>query len=256
MSDYLSKKNFHERDAHITFDEGPHIYTIDGDSSFMSVTTFLKNNFEKFDADFVIDRMMKSKNWPNSKYYGQTKEEIKDMWEKNRVESSTLGTELHKNIEDFYNNIPVENDSVEYGYFKNYYEDHKHLVPFRTEWMVWDKELKLAGSIDMTYELEDGTIYIYDWKRSKDICKAPYNFKSSTNPVISHIPDSNFWHYSLQLNTYKAILEKNYGKKIGQMCLVVMHPNFKNYKKFEVPDLSDEVSCLFEQRKNFIINNT
>ena len=26
--DTLSKKNFHERDAHISFDEGPHIYTI------------------------------------------------------------------------------------------------------------------------------------------------------------------------------------------------------------------------------------
>ena len=38
--DTLSKKNFHERDAHISFDEGPHIYTIDGDSDYMSVTTW------------------------------------------------------------------------------------------------------------------------------------------------------------------------------------------------------------------------
>ena len=37
---YLAKKFPHERDSHIHFDEGPHIYTIDGDSDFMSVTTW------------------------------------------------------------------------------------------------------------------------------------------------------------------------------------------------------------------------
>ena len=42
MSSYLSEQNFHERDGHIIFDEEPHIYTIDGDSSYDSVTTFIK----------------------------------------------------------------------------------------------------------------------------------------------------------------------------------------------------------------------
>ena len=37
---YLAKKNSHPRDKSITFDEGPHIYTIDGDSDYMSVTTW------------------------------------------------------------------------------------------------------------------------------------------------------------------------------------------------------------------------
>jgi hypothetical protein len=31
---------------------------------------------------------------------------------------------------------------------------------------------------------------------------------------ISHIPDTNFWHYSIQLNTYKLIIERKYGYKI------------------------------------------
>lgn len=251
MSNYLSKQNFHERDSHIIFDEEPHIYTIDGDSSYDSVTTFIKkNNFEEFDADKIIDKMMNGTNWnEKNKYYGMTKEEIIEMWEKNRNESAALGTELHKCIEDFYNNIPVKNDSVEYKYFQDFYDNHKDLKPYRTEWMIWDKELKLAGSIDMTYILEDGSLYIYDWKRSKNICKASFNYKTAINPIISHIPDSNFWHYSFQLNVYKAILEKNYDKKISQMCLIVMHPNNNNYKKFILPDLTEEVNELFEQRK-------
>jgi ATP-dependent exoDNAse (exonuclease V) beta subunit len=88
-----------------------------------------------------------------------------------------------------------------------------HLKPYRTEWTVYHEDLKLAGSIDMVYENPDGTLSIYDWKRSKDITRINNFNKYALTECISHMPDANFWHYSLQLNTYKAILEKNYGKK-------------------------------------------
>ena len=57
---YLSQKNPHERDLCIVFDEGPHIYTIDGDSDYMSVTTWNHSHFPHFDADAIIIKMMKS----------------------------------------------------------------------------------------------------------------------------------------------------------------------------------------------------
>ena len=43
---YLSEKNPHERDNHIVFDEPTHVYTVDGDSNYMSVTTFNHSHFE------------------------------------------------------------------------------------------------------------------------------------------------------------------------------------------------------------------
>ena len=55
--DYLSKKNAHERDEHIVFDEGPHIYTIDGDSGFMSVTTWIHTHFSKFETEKVLENI-------------------------------------------------------------------------------------------------------------------------------------------------------------------------------------------------------
>ena len=58
--DYLAKINKHERDEHIQFDEGPHIYTVDGDDSLMSVTTWNHLHFAHFDAD-KNDNMMKGK---------------------------------------------------------------------------------------------------------------------------------------------------------------------------------------------------
>jgi hypothetical protein len=66
--DTLTKQNAHPRDSHISFDEGPHVYTINGDSDFLSVTTWNHLHFEQFDADKIIARMMKSKKWPQSKY--------------------------------------------------------------------------------------------------------------------------------------------------------------------------------------------
>ena len=67
-------------------------------------------------------------------------------------------------------------------------------------------------------------------------------------------PDTNYWHYSLQLNTYKAILEKNYGKKVTDLYLVCLHPNNNNksYQRIKVADLQDDVKSLFEMRKTYL----
>ena len=70
---------------------------------------------------------------------------------KNRDEAATAGTKMHLDIEKYYNGMEVENDSKEYSQFLEYLKDHP-FKPYRTEWTVWDKELKLAGSIDMVYE--------------------------------------------------------------------------------------------------------
>ena len=74
---YLAFKNSHPRDAHISFEEGPHVYTIDGDSDFTSVTTWNHSHFPHFNADKIINKMMASPKWPESKYFGMTKWEIK-----------------------------------------------------------------------------------------------------------------------------------------------------------------------------------
>ena len=256
--DTLKNKNPHPLDEHITLDEGPHIYTINGNSNVTSVTTWNKSMFSKFDADEVIDKMMKSSKWSESKYFNMTKEEIKNAWKKNGLEASSSGTNMHENIEKYYNDVDVIDDSIEFKYFLSFYEDHKDiLIAYRTEWMIYDEELKFAGSVDMVFQDKEGNLHIGDWKRSKEIKKTAFGNKSSTNPLIEHIPDSNYWHYALQLNTYKAILEKNYNKKIKDLFIICLHPENKNnsYLKFKIPDLQEEINILFEERKNQVNKN-
>ena len=98
---------------------------------------------------------------------------------------------------------------------------------------------------------------LYDWKRSKGI-KFGNDWENATTECIKHIPNCNYMLYSLQLNTYKAILEKNYGKKVKGMYLVVLHPNNRNksYHRIPVDDLQKEVADLFALRKNMLQKRT
>jgi len=261
--DYLSNLNPHPKDKTLTFDEPSHVYTITRvdnngneyeDSGFTSVTTWNHSHFEGFDADKIIAKMMASRNWSNSKYYGMTPEEIKGGWEENRNNAANAGTKMHNDIERFYNKLDVDNDSIEYKWFLDFEKERDiDLTPYRTEWMVYDEDVRIVGSIDMIFEKPDGTLVIYDWKRSKEI-KKTNPWKSSHVSCISHLPDSNFWHYALQLNTYKTIIEKKYGKTVSGMYLVCLHPdNYnKSYQRIEVPELRKELTDLFDLRKEQI----
>ncbi len=245
----LKKLNSHPRDELIEFDEKPHKYYVkDFEDDFISVTTFIHNFFPKFNADQIIDKMMSSRNWPKSKYFGLSKEEIKQEWEDNKNLAAHDGTIMHKDIELYLNDIEVINNSKEFQFFLDFIKDHNYLIPYRTEWEVFDEDLYLAGSIDMCFTKKGSDeIIIYDWKRSKDI-KEDNLYESGFYP-ISHLPNANYWHYSLQLNIYKRILEKKYNKKVSEMYLLWLHPNNDSYKRIEVVDLSKEVEDLLNIRK-------
>ena len=260
--DYLANLNPHERDVNISFDAGPHKYTIKGQEqcAYTSVTTWNHGHFTEFDADAIIATMMKGKGWAKSKYFGQTPAAIKAGWDLNRDEAATAGTRLHHHIECYYNNVQAQTleaslceaslceASLEYTYFQNFIAACPDLKPYRTEWTVYHEEVRIAGSIDMVYENPDGSLMIYDWKRAKDIVKSSAFMKYAKTECIAHIPDTNFWHYALQLNTYKTILEQKYGKKVTKLALVCLHPTKKNFEVIVLPILTEEMEALFALR--------
>jgi len=272
----LSVVNAHPRDINIQFFEEGHKYVISFEPKvkYTSVTTWNHSHFEKFDADKIINNMIKSKGWKEGhKYWGLTPDQIKSQWNSNSNKVAGAGTDLHYNIECFnncesvsypycnkhlyevymFNNIEEHNEKpIEWKYFINFVKDFPNLKPYRTEWLIYDEDVKISGSIDMVYENEDGTLSIYDWKRSKNITRINNFNKFALPEEICHLPDSNFWHYALQLNTYKVILERKYNKKIRDLYLVRLHPDAeeKDYDLIQLPDLSKEVTELFIERVN------
>jgi ATP-dependent exoDNAse (exonuclease V) beta subunit len=269
----LSAKNEHPRDNRIKFYDDEHKYIIDSepDIKYTSVTTWIHELFEKFDADKIIQKMMSGPLWKEGhKYWGKTPDEIKAMWNLNRDSVAGAGTNLHFEIECFNNNEILHdytnkelyqtyisekgneliNMPIEWQYFINFVKDNPDLKPYRTEWTVFNEDIKISGSIDMVYENPDGTLSIYDWKRSKNITRINTFNKFALPPSICHLPDSNFWHYALQLNTYKYILETKYDKKIRDLYLIRLHPDAleKNYELIKLPDLYTEINDLIQER--------
>ena len=208
----LSRKNSHKRDKNIEFDEPTHTYTICGDSNYTSVTTWIHRFFPHFDPDSIIGKMRNGKNWtPENKYYGMTNTEIKNEWNKAGKEARELGTLMHLNIENYYNGLsytPGFTETRDYELFQDYLRDHNEYVPYRTEWTVYTKKYRLAGSIDMVYIDPNvpGKYILADWKRSKEI-KFENRWETGLGP-LSYIDNCNYWHYTLQLNVYRMILEK------------------------------------------------
>ena len=243
----INKINAHPRDAMISFDEGPHIYYVKGQTGYTSVTTFLHRFFEEFDALSVATSMVQRSDFKKAARYAQywkiesTSEEdlvakIMQGWEENGKEQAGLGTLMHEYIELCANGLATgPSDEKERQYYHAYAERQAAvgMVPYRTEWMLWDEELKITGSIDMIYQHRSGTFHMVDWKRSKEIKK--FGFKKG-KLCCAHLQDCNFVHYSLQLNLYKYLLEKNYGIQIADMHIVVFHPSNDSFHEFKVSD--------------------
>ena len=272
---FLSAKNLHHRDLNIKFEEEGHKYTIknenennENEKKYTSVTTWVHSHFPHFNADEIIKKMMSGKSWKKGhKYWGLTSEQIKDLWNSKRDNAAGAGTNMHFEIECFMNSKVLldythrelyqqykenhdENTelTLEWQFFLKFVEDFPDLKPYRTEWTVYDEELKLAGSIDMVYENPDGTLSIYDWKRATEINRFNTWDKYATTECINHIPDSNYWHYAFQLNAYKAILERKYGKIVKDLYLVRLHPDCqdKTYELIKLLDLKKDINNLFE----------
>jgi ATP-dependent exoDNAse (exonuclease V) beta subunit len=264
----LTRKNAHPRDAHIAFDEPTHKYYVNGTcQGNISCTGFVHEFFGHFDAKKTIQKMRKSANWPNSKYFGRTDEEIMKEWSDSGKQASTAGTAMHLAIEQYmhaaYDQIdPAVKDTPEWRYFLKFWEDHGgDLEPYRSEWEVFtdkvngqdasERKIKLCGSIDMVYRRKsDGKFVIYDWKRSKDI-KSDNPFQSGLAP-LDHLPDTNYWHYTMQLNVYKWMLENYYGLEVADLYLVILHPDKSAYSRMRLNIMTDEVEDMIECRRRAV----
>ena len=281
ISPFLEQKNQNPRDKLITLDEKDHIYTVNGCTDFKSVTTFVDSVFPHFNADEIIKKMQSGHRYCiGHKYWGMTADEIKKQWSDKGLAARTMGTNMHEKIEWFMNNKFVEDwnqgglmdyfwrsmeqtDATvkilpnleehpeelepEWQQFLAYAEDWKELVPFRTEWKIFHEELKLCGCIDMMYINPDGTYTIADWKRCEVLRKEGFG-EFGNHELTRNFPNTNYWHYYVQLNVYKFIIEEKYGLKVTKMFLVQMHRSNGSYNKVAVDVFPQIKELLYDVR--------
>ena len=137
---------------------------------------------------------------------------------------------------------------AEWNYFIAFVQHYPTMVPYRTEWCIYDSDLKIAGSIDIVYDNCDGTHSIYDWKRTKEFeVRSMFNKKSKT--LVLHnspMPDTNYWHYALQLNLYRHILQTQYGLTIRDLVLIRLSPDSLSYERVELPMLDEWIQLIID----------
>lgn len=264
----------------IVFDEVEHKYYVDGVLMQSSVTQLVGTFFSEFEAEKIATAMLAKPSFLTEARYKEYRTilrdtdrfstEARDMviahWKAIADEAASLGTAMHKSIEAFYNEGRVPCPSTkEFNMFTSFDLLTKKLgfVPYKSEQIVFDTDLSLAGSVDMLYTREAPSpplrggrtkIWLVDWKRSKEIKTEAFGNKRGRAP-FQCLQDCNHDHYSLQLNIYKYLLEKNYNMIIERMTLVILHPNQDDYLMFEVSDLQPEVQRAMEERLRQLQDN-
>lgn len=281
---FLDSLHRHPRDMRVWFDEDPHKYYVDwkddGDYSCentLSVTKLCDRFFPQFDPEWTVKRM-REKNTidKNPEYRGKSDDEILEKWSSDGKSAREAGSKIHTLIDEYFNgeltldHIREHECKIypEMQQFVSFHEEHLvplGLKPYRSEWFVFtDERTRIPGAVDMTFVRsadDDGKILhlvIYDWKRTKKIKR--YNYMKATGfGPLHELPDTNYYHYTLQLNMYKYILEHFYkdclfeGKKYAEikvdtMNLIVLHPNHKSYQIHGVPNLQETIVKLMEIR--------
>ena len=153
---------------------------------------------------------------------------------------------------------------TERSHFLKFVGDY-HIRPYRQEWPVYDTELNIAGTIDMVCRNEDGTFTIYDWKRSGKVVNSlgqpiveAFGGKTGFNGIT--LPDTPFYHYCIQQNLYRYMLEQHYGVRVRAMNLVVLCADYPTYFVAEVPKMDEVIAqivdaCRREDLGHQLINN-
>lgn|SRR5574344_52150 len=240
-------------DSNLYFDPIEHIYAYDN-RQLAPVSCIIDKFFIPFDS------LEHSKNVALRENRNQC--EVLEDWDCKGLESREIGTFLHSQIESYFNEKKI-NENMKFAYSGNYIRENKtisineeikyfksllsdySLYPFRTEWHICDLDLGVAGTIDLL--CKNGKKYdIYDWKRSKKASPDEQVFKYGING-LEKTPDIRFYHYAIQLNLYRYIIEKNYGLLIDNMYIVIFHPSFSNYIKCSITKMDQEIQTIINK---------
>jgi hypothetical protein len=233
-------------DTNVAFDDEKHAYfpisNPTGNAEYISVTSLIERFFP-FDIERYILKKMEKEN--------KTRDEVLAEYMESTEKSSSKGTYLHEQIENFLKGQSYDDKLIEFKYFKNFYETEikpRGFIFKEAEKIIVANDFGIAGTVDAIFKKPDKNEYVMlDWKRSKKVSidghpkKYGYGFAIAD---LSHLDNSSWYKYSLQQNLYKFILETYYGINVSSMRLVVLHENYKNYIPLKVNDMHKEVAII------------
>lgn len=249
----------HKAFSDIKFYEKTHKYVLPNEPEieFISGTKFVSFFHKEFDMENMAQKYA-TKN-------GLLKEDVINLWSFKGLFARTKGTLAHSFAENLWQGKYFEQDYSKfdsellekglkessekcYQLVQNFYDATKDkIVPIRLELPIYDKELRLSGMVDfLGYSIKHDEIIIIDYKTSAEIdFKAKYGGRM--NHPITYLPECNWIEYSIQLNLYQYIIERNTSLKIGRKYLIHIHEDLDNYSIIECKEMQDVIPALVEE---------
>lgn len=236
----------------IYFDPVPHKYTDSHGTDFTSVTTWVHKFSPPQDWDTIAAKSAAKKGIPA--------QDLRAQWKRAGDYSCDLGTEVHACMEHMMQHkryvpqidigkwpeMPGDYDSRMPACLSAYKMITETYIPVQAELIVHNAEWRLCGTIDLlAYNTRTGQFAILDYKTNKEI-KKDNPWQKMLAP-FGEFPDSNYYHYSLQLSTYKAIVEKKTNLRIGDLMLI--HITANGAVMIPCIDLSARVFDLLEVQR-------
>ena len=200
-------------------EEHKYILNTNPDLEFTSVTTFIGQFFEEFNAKKIATKLVTS----NRNYMGMTVEEVLATWN----DAAEHGTKVHEELENYilHKDTLTEPKSIQGMNWLNKYK-MKSSFDVYPEVITYSEELKLSGTIDLLlFDKINNKYIIMDWKTSKKIDTKSYKNKRGTKPASANIEDTKFNHYALQLSLYRYLLEKNYDIMLDDQLIIHLDAN-------------------------------
>ena len=203
-------------------------------TNWLSVTSFIGNFKQPFDADKIAEKSAKNK---KSKWHGMTPEDIKAAWKAEALRATTLGTWYHNCREaDICELTTIERHGVTVPVFTpiekegcKYSPSQKLTDGIYPEHLVYLKSAGICGQSDLV-EVINGEVHITDYKTNKEIKTESFtNWEGVSQKMsspLSHLDDCNFMHYALQLSMYMFIILKH-NPKLKPGKLIIHHILFE-----------------------------
>jgi hypothetical protein len=254
--DKLATHNPFAQDARIHFDEPSHTYTFDGQRVGRSVTGLLHQFSSEFDAAAALEAMKRSPEWEIKKAtleeqgLGTSDHDFLERWSLNGRVQRSRGTLHHFHCECMVNGVEVEEPhSPEFQQACAIYAQllDMGLQPWRSELSMYSIVLQCAGQADLVMLAPDGSLVIVDWKRAKQIVYE--NRFGCLRYPLSHLPDTNYFLYALQLNVYAFFLESEGPYRVSDLFLAVAHPAIPCGQLVRVPRMRAEVDAVIEYER-------
>ena len=233
-----------------------HYYECKGKRVGISVTTFIHEYCNEFDAEGMAEKVANRD--------GKTVQQVLDEWAYKRDFSCEKGTTCHEWSQSLWSGAEYKpllfDESKEYMSaldkirnqavnFKNDYQEHlEHLID---ELPIGSEEFNIASCVDhLFYNKLTGGLVLVDYKTNS--LMEGYNkkaYKKAMKVPLSHINDDALHHYYIQLSIYKFLIEKYTGLKVDEMFIVYMSENIENYEIIPIPYLYEEVRKILELRR-------